>query len=33
MLFVLVPSVPIINESTGQEFELTPTTHLEEDPK
>lgn len=30
MLFVLVPSVPIVNESTGQTFELTPTHHLEE---
>lgn len=30
MLFVLVPSEPIINQVTGEEYELTSTKHLEE---
>ncbi|KAK5211204.1 hypothetical protein LTR47_008076 [Exophiala xenobiotica] len=30
MLFVLVPSEPVVNESTGEVFQSTPTTHLEE---
>lgn len=30
MLFVLVPSEPIKNPSTGQAFELTNTKHLED---
>ena len=30
MLFVLVPSEPIINQATGEEYELTSTKHLEE---
>ncbi len=31
MFFVLVPSVPIKNEATGLDFEVTPTAHLEDD--
>ncbi|KIW68692.1 hypothetical protein PV04_04616 [Phialophora macrospora] len=31
MFFVLVPSVPIENPATGQAFEVTPTTHLEDE--
>ncbi|KAK7890489.1 hypothetical protein LTR67_008376 [Exophiala xenobiotica] len=30
MLFVLVPSEPVVNESTGEVLQSTPTTHLEE---
>lgn len=30
MMFVLVPSVPIINDATGEAFEPTPTHLLEE---
>ena len=31
MFFVLVPSVPIKNEATGKDFDMTPTTHLEDE--
>ena len=31
MLFVLVPSVPIKNEATGETFENTPTETLEDE--
>jgi hypothetical protein len=31
MMFVLVPSVPIKNAATGQDFEPTPTGHLEDE--
>ncbi|EHY55147.1 hypothetical protein HRR83_005602 [Exophiala dermatitidis] len=30
MLFVLVPSEPVVNESTGEILQPTPTPHLEE---
>lgn len=28
MMFVLVPSVPVKNEATGEELQPTDTTHL-----
>ncbi|KIW29842.1 uncharacterized protein PV07_05629 [Cladophialophora immunda] len=31
VLFVLVPSVPIVNEATGEAFPLTDTAHLEDE--
>jgi hypothetical protein len=31
MFFVLVPSVPIKNEATGENFQMTPTAHLEDE--
>lgn len=30
MLFVLVPSDPVVNEATGEVLESTPTLHLVE---